>query len=55
MWNSFDICIKVLTFRYIDINSSFLHTKKGVVTDKTKQCHVDSRELKNANFLEAQK
>ena len=42
-------------FRYIDTPSSFLYTAKGVVTNKTELCHVDSRELQNAKFLGLQK
>lgn len=55
MWNSLDICIKVWHSDILILIFSFLHTEKGVVTDETKQCHVDSRELQNANFLGVQK
>lgn len=55
MWNGLDICISVLIFRFIGTHSSFLHTEKRAVTNKARQCYVDSRDLQNTHFLSLQK
>lgn len=55
MWNGLDICIRVLTFRFIDTHSSLLHTTKLAGTNKARRCHVDSRELQSTNSLGLQK